>query len=82
MAKLPIYIHRSLPWIAGAGLAASHALMSSNCTVTRQGQCSSCGSCVFVLGSLVSWALWKNRQDDATADFDQTGQDTCDPPQR
>ena len=68
MAKIADVAQRSLPWIAGAGLAASHTLLSSNCTVPRNGQCSTCGSCVLVLGTLVGWALWKKQQGVTLAD--------------
>jgi len=50
-----------LPWLAGAGLAASQIALSSNCTLPRDGQCTTCGSCVVALGVLVSWALLKKR---------------------
>jgi len=59
MTKIPNIAHRSLPWITGAGLAASHTLLSSNCSVPKSGHCSTCGSCIVALGTLVSWALWK-----------------------
>ena len=45
------------PWFAGASLAVCHVAMSANCSVTRDGRCSSCGSCVIALGALVGWAL-------------------------
>ena len=45
------------PWFAGASLAVCHVAMSSNCSVTREGRCTSCGSCVIALGALVGWAL-------------------------
>lgn len=52
---------RVLPWLAGAGMAFGHAAVASNCTVPQQGRCSSCGSCVLVVGSLVAWALSRQR---------------------
>ena len=53
------------PWFAGASLGLCHVAMSSNCSVTREGHCTSCGSCVIALGALVGWALMdKNRQSD------------------
>ncbi len=55
---------RLLPWMAGAGLAVSQITLSSNCTLPRDGQCSSCGSCVVALGVLVSWAVLKKRKGD------------------
>lgn len=50
------------PWAAGAGIAVGHILTSSNCTIPQQGKCSTCGSCVVALGSLVAWAMIKKRQ--------------------
>ena len=50
-----------LPWFAGAGLAVSHIVVSSNCTVPKSGHCSSCGSCVVALTTIVAWALHKRR---------------------
>jgi hypothetical protein len=50
------------PWAAGAGIAIGHILTSSNCTIPKQGLCSTCGSCVIALGSLVAWAMIKKRQ--------------------
>jgi len=55
-------VARSVPWLAGAGMAAGHIAVSVNCTVPQQGRCAACGSCIVVVGSLVGWALWKNRQ--------------------
>lgn len=52
-----------LPWAAGAGLAVSHIVVSSNCTLPKEGRCSTCGSCVVALATLVGWALYKKRQD-------------------
>jgi hypothetical protein len=43
-------------------MAAGHIAVSVNCTVPQQGRCAACGSCIVVVGSLVGWALWKNRQ--------------------
>ncbi|NOR51156.1 MAG: hypothetical protein GQ470_00915 [Gammaproteobacteria bacterium] len=51
------------PWFAGASLAVCHVAMSSNCSVTREGHCSSCGSCVIALGALVGWALMDKNRD-------------------
>ena len=45
------------PWFAGASLGLCHVAMSSNCSVTREGHCTSCGSCVIALGALVGWAI-------------------------
>jgi hypothetical protein len=47
------------PWCAGASLAVTHIAMSTNCTVTREGHCNSCGSCAVALIALVSWAVIK-----------------------
>ncbi len=52
------------PWLAGAGFAVSHIVISSNCTVTKTGRCSTCGGCVVALVSIVAWALHKKRQGD------------------
>ncbi len=54
-------VAKLLPWMAGAGLAVSQIALSSNCTLPRNGQCSTCGSCVVALGVLVSWAVLKKR---------------------
>ena len=48
-----------LPWLAGAGFALSHIIISSNCSLPKEGRCASCGGCVVALGALVSWAIWK-----------------------
>ncbi|NJC89230.1 MAG: hypothetical protein FIA97_11105 [Methylococcaceae bacterium] len=53
---------RSVPWLAGAGMAAGHIAVSVNCSVPQQGRCAACGSCIVAVGSLVGWALWKKRQ--------------------
>jgi len=55
-------VQQLLPWLAGAGMAVGHAAVSSNCTLPQQGQCSRCGSCVIVVGTLATWALAKQRQ--------------------
>lgn len=55
----PGLLLKMTPWIAGAGIAAGHVLTSSNCTIPQQGKCSTCGSCVVALGSLVAWAIAK-----------------------
>ncbi|MBT3205871.1 MAG: hypothetical protein HOM14_07165 [Gammaproteobacteria bacterium] len=47
------------PWAAGASLAVTHIAMSTNCTVTREGHCNTCGSCAVALIALVSWAVMK-----------------------
>lgn len=47
------------PWAAGASLAVTHIAMSTNCTVTREGHCNTCGSCAVALVALVSWAVMK-----------------------
>ncbi|MCK4707408.1 MAG: hypothetical protein KAU21_02240 [Gammaproteobacteria bacterium] len=47
------------PWFAGASLAVTHIAMSTNCTLTKQGQCNTCGSCAVALGALVAWAVMK-----------------------
>jgi hypothetical protein len=47
------------PWVAGASLAVTHIAMSTNCTVTREGRCNTCGSCAVALIALVSWAVMR-----------------------
>ncbi len=53
-----------MPWLAGAGFALGHIAVTSNCTLTTQGRCISCGSCVIALGSIVAWAKLKKRRND------------------
>lgn len=55
---------KALPWLAGAGMAVGHAAVSSNCTLTAQGRCTACGSCIVVVGSLVAWATARKRRGD------------------
>jgi hypothetical protein len=57
-------ISKIMPWMAGAGFAIGHIAVTSNCTLTSQGRCSTCGSCVIALGSIVIWATFKKRRDD------------------
>lgn len=58
-------VQKTLPWLAGAGMALGHAAVASNCTVPQQGRCAACGSCILVVGSLVAWAMArKGRSDD------------------
>ena len=57
-------LNAALPWVAGAGLALGHIAVTSNCTVTTQGRCSTCGSCAVALISLVGWALLRNWRKD------------------
>ncbi len=54
-------LQRTLPWLAGAGFALGHVALTSNCTVPREGRCSTCGSCVVALGAIVAWAVLKGR---------------------
>jgi hypothetical protein len=56
------WLARSVPWLAGAGMAAGHIAVSVNCSVPQQGRCAACGSCIVAVGSLVGWAIWKKRQ--------------------
>ncbi len=83
MEKVKKIARNSLPWLTGAGLAASHTLLSSNCTVTKNGQCSTCGSCAVVLGTLVVWAIWKKESQCKQYDLIGTDgeHDTCGPSQ-
>lgn len=60
-------VQQLLPWLAGAGMALGHAAVSSNCTIPQQGRCSSCGSCVIVVGTLAFWALAKKKQESLPA---------------
>lgn len=50
-----------LPWAAGAGFAVSHIVIASNCTIPKEGRCSSCGGCVVALGAIVAWAVYKKK---------------------
>lgn len=50
-----------IPWVASAGLAVSHLVIASQCTVPSEGRCATCGGCVVVLGGIVSWALYKKK---------------------
>ena len=55
---------KTLPWLFGAGIAAGHLMTASNCTIPQQGKCAVCGGCVVALGSLVAWAVVKNKNGD------------------
>jgi hypothetical protein len=55
-------VQRALPWLAGAGMAVGHAAVSANCTLPQQGRCAACGSCVLVVGALVTWAVAAKRR--------------------
>lgn len=66
-------LHRALPWLAGAGFALSHIALTSNCTVPKQGRCSTCGSCVVALGAIVAWAMLKRRADASAHKADACG---------
>ncbi len=50
-----------LPWIAGAGFAASQIVVASSCTLPKEGRCSTCGGCVVALAAIVTWAIYKKR---------------------
>ncbi|WP_255556261.1 hypothetical protein ABZN20_17190 [Methylococcus sp. ANG] len=54
-------VRKILPWLAGAGMGLGHAAVASSCTVPQQGRCSSCGSCILVVGSLAAWALSRKK---------------------
>lgn len=58
------FVNKSLPWLFGAGIAGGHLMTASNCTVPQTGQCAVCGGCVVALGSLVAWALVKQKNGD------------------
>jgi len=59
-----IVFNKIMPWMAGAGFALGHIAVTSNCTLTTQGRCISCGSCIIALGSIVAWAKLKKHRDD------------------
>lgn len=50
-------VQKTLPWLAGAGMALGHAAVASSCSLPQQGRCVACGSCILVVGSLAAWAL-------------------------
>jgi len=58
-----VIFYKVMPWLAGAGFALGHIAVTSN-TLTTQGRCISCGSCIVALGSIVAWAKLKKRRDD------------------
>jgi len=63
-----------LPWVAGAGFAVSHIVASTNCSIPKEGRCSTCGGCVVALAAIVTWAVHKKKQgstfyDDRSARF-------------
>ncbi len=58
-SKTSKQVKQLAPWFAGASLAVTHIAMSTNCTVTREGHCNTCGSCAVALIALVSWAVMK-----------------------
>ena len=62
--RIPAVLVKALPWLAGAGFATGQILASTNCTIPEQGRCSTCGSCVIAVGSLVVWAVARNRDKD------------------
>ena len=59
-----VTFNKIMPWMAGAGFALGHIAVTSNCTLTTQGRCISCGSCIIALGSIVAWAKLKKHRDD------------------
>jgi hypothetical protein len=61
--KLRAYVQKALPWTIGAGIAISHIAMSSNCSLPKNGHCSTCGSCIIALATLAGWAMFKKRED-------------------
>lgn len=50
------------PWLGGAGLGASQALVAGNCTLPKIGKCTGCGSCAVAAVSLAAWALAVRRK--------------------
>lgn len=61
---LKLNFSKAMPWMTGAGFAIGHIAVTSNCTLTTQGRCVSCGSCVIALISIVSWAKFKRKNND------------------
>ncbi len=51
-----------LPWVAGAGFAVSNLIISSSCTVPKEGRCSTCGGCVLAVAAIVTWAVYKKKE--------------------
>ncbi len=64
MKKEKNKFNKIMPWLAGAGFAVGHVALSTNCTLTTQGRCISCGGCVIALASIVVWAKLKKNKDD------------------
>ncbi len=64
---------RLLPWIAGMGLAAGQIVLTSGCSIPRDGRCSGCGGCVVALGGLVGWALLQRRTSGARSTVSEAG---------
>jgi len=58
------WLTQTVPRLAGAGLALGHIATTSNCTIPQQGKCSTCGSCIIAIGSLMTWALAKKNSSD------------------
>jgi len=53
---------KTAPWLAGVGMAAGQAAVATRCTVPEQGTCVGCCSCLVVIGSLATWAIQANKQ--------------------
>lgn len=66
-----------MPWMAGAGFALGHIAVTSNCTLTTQGRCISCGSCIIALGSIVAWAKLKKQKNVFFVEHRLARKDTC-----
>ena len=63
---------KALPWVAGAGFAVSHIVIASNCTVPKEGRCSTCGGCVVALAAIVIWAVYKKKEGNGFYDDDSS----------
>ncbi|BCX89118.1 hypothetical protein MIN45_P1488 [Methylomarinovum tepidoasis] len=53
---------KTVPWLAGVGIAGGQAGLATRCTVPQQGLCSGCGSCAVVAASLVTWAVMAKKR--------------------
>ena len=53
---------KTAPWLGGVGMAVGQAAVATRCTIPEQGTCMGCGSCLVVIGSLVTWAIHAKKQ--------------------
>lgn len=63
--RFQVPINKLFPWLLGGGIAVGSAALATHCQVPKTGKCSTCGSCLLALGSLVGWALLKNKDKDS-----------------